>query len=129
MKIQLYGHAELVTSVAAEESGAGLLLIINTRWRGVEFHRTGSSLTHLFETDASSGDFHDCIEIRGARKCCQVVFVPESEQEKDLLSGVAYSMQDDDQVIFVKIRKGLEQHQATLGEYRSEPSRPAKPSP
>ena len=131
MKIHLYGDTALVSSVAVEEAAGGLKLIINTADRWCGFQRRGSSVKFMAEANVTPSLEHDAVEVYryadpesdDATETCEVVFVAEDEAEQALFDGIAYHLQDKDQLQFFYVRPTLEQHVRELAVLRVE--RPA----
>ncbi len=114
MKIEVVGKSHLVTSVEVTKDDAAnqLHILINTRDRwaphkfssdwnifGSRVFPAGAVPEHRLVAVGSAGqDEH----LAGA----EVVFLPESDEERALLSGVVYESWEKDQITFLLVPMG-----------------------
>lgn len=98
MQIQLFGNDALVTSVAAELHSCGLHILINTFDRESYVHYRGGSINYAPEHFEQWS--HTCFAIIKEEfdNECEIVFIPESEEEYEMLRQPHYVSAEKDQV-------------------------------
>jgi hypothetical protein len=128
MRIELFGNQSLVSSVAVEKVGEMLDIVINTRDRWPGFYRQGGSVEFMSGYNDERSPDHDTIVILDGEhpesddftpgSKCEVVLIPENDEEKALLNGFAYFSQEKDQLVCLKVPASMLAFRETIGSFK-----------
>jgi hypothetical protein len=128
MKIEVVGQRNLVTSVevSKDDEANQLHILINTRDRWAPHQLSGGwSLFASLVPPGAAPREHRLVAISAADQPedapgAEVVFLPENEAERAILSGLAYECFEKDQIsyLFVPIARESVQRLRTLARVR-----------
>ena len=117
MQIHVFGNTALISSVYVGKVPIGMTAIISCARHGTPYHYAGQR-SEAFATMSLEAiglvPRHECHQVYGAAfdvvgdaaaqaDVCDVVLVPETEQDISLLGGLQYEMHEKDQIVLLRV--------------------------